>query len=565
MLSGEQERRMHGSWEEDEEEVSVRLSEPRAPGEAQTPDAPPAPPRTAPTTACSRRSSPSAPLCSCSSWRSRRSASAQAARWRTRSRCGWVHPCPCATPPPGGAPRPRQESAANGAAAAAACRPTARNRFRRLCGRAHCGALARGARLQHTAPPDPRKKHSLAVAQTCLLSPIFYYQCAMILFGVLGIAHHPLWLSIHCLGIVRSSHSLHNVIKAVTQNGRALVLTALLGIIVVYLFSVGTYVFFADSMVHKSASMGEEHVCASLAGCFAYSLTHGVRSGGGIGDLMDDPHLHSPQYSFQMLWEVVFWVVVVVFLLNIVFGIIVDTFAELRAHKELVEEDIRNKCFICGLDASEFERHAMGFQHHISDDHNLWNYVFFLHYLRMKDQSEYTGQESYVADSVRRMDLSFFPLNKAMVLDNSFLAEDGEAAGGETGDVIRRMDAVEERLGDELAGTTKELQDARAQLNEVARQLRDVLQMQHLQQQQQQQRRQSEHSPSTQSPTNGQQMQQQQSGDGAGARRQPRLPAPMQLSAPDGGLGQSFAMPSMLSGLSFNLPGGGMAFGRPYP
>ena len=36
-------------------------------------------------------------------------------------------------------------------------------------------------------------------------------------------------------------------------------------------------------------------------------------------------------------------------LLNVIFGIIIDTFAELREKSSMQYEDMKNVCYICGL------------------------------------------------------------------------------------------------------------------------------------------------------------------------------------------------------------------------
>lgn len=41
----------------------------------------------------------------------------------------------------------------------------------------------------------------------------------------------------------------------------------------------------------------------------------------------------------RAFFDLTFWVVVIIVLLNMIFGIIVDTFAELRQEKQEVEED----------------------------------------------------------------------------------------------------------------------------------------------------------------------------------------------------------------------------------
>ena len=72
-------------------------------------------------------------------------------------------------------------------------------------------------------------------------------------------------------------------------------------------------------------------------------------------------------------------------MMNIVQGIIIDTFASLRNQNEEDEADLQNKCFVCGLDKSLFDKNERknkrGFYFHIIREHSPWNYVFFISYL----------------------------------------------------------------------------------------------------------------------------------------------------------------------------------------
>jgi hypothetical protein len=61
-------------------------------------------------------------------------------------------------------------------------------------------------------------------------------------------------------------------------------------------------------------------------------LYHSVRSGGGIGDILEPDELHKPS-GWRTIFEMSFYLVVVVFLLNAIFGIIFDTFGHLRDGK----------------------------------------------------------------------------------------------------------------------------------------------------------------------------------------------------------------------------------------
>ena len=49
-----------------------------------------------------------------------------------------------------------------------------------------------------------------------------------------------------------------------------------------------------------------------------------------------------------------------------------------------------------GLQRSEFENKEVTFEFHISREHNLWHYLYFIVHLNTKEKTELTGPESYV-------------------------------------------------------------------------------------------------------------------------------------------------------------------------
>lgn len=53
-------------------------------------------------------------------------------------------------------------------------------------------------------------------------------------------------------------------------------------------------------------------------------------------------------------------------------GIIIDTFADMRATGKEITEDNNNRCFICSLPRETFERQNINFHEHIKRDHNMW-------------------------------------------------------------------------------------------------------------------------------------------------------------------------------------------------
>lgn len=108
----------------------------------------------------------------------------------------------------------------------------------------------------------------------------------------------------------------------------------------------------------------------------------------------------------------------IIVLLNLVFGIILDKFAELRSeHKEKVD-DMNNCCFICHIDRYTLDRLSKhGFEHHCTREHNHWHYLYLVTYIRQKHITEYTGLELYLAKKIAKQDVSFFPKHRALVLE----------------------------------------------------------------------------------------------------------------------------------------------------
>lgn len=136
--------------------------------------------------------------------------------------------------------------------------------------------------------------------------------------------------------VVYREETLLNVIRSVTRNGRSIIFTAVLALILVYLFSIIGYVFFKDDFLvpvdndfiaseyaestacddtpditisKTSSSAGDdvctdtrkteiiadgdgerkERACDSLVMCIVTTLNQGLRNGGGIGDILRAP------------------------------------------------------------------------------------------------------------------------------------------------------------------------------------------------------------------------------------------------------------------------------------
>ena len=126
--------------------------------------------------------------------------------------------------------------------------------------------------------------------------------------------------------------TLQNVIQSVTRNGRSIVVTGVLGVIIVYLFSVVAFLFLRDDFVLEVGDV-PERTCDSLLLCIVTSMNQGLRNGGGIGDILKERSAADPLFAARVVFDLLFFFVLIVIVLNLIFGVIIDTFADLREEK----------------------------------------------------------------------------------------------------------------------------------------------------------------------------------------------------------------------------------------
>lgn len=207
-------------------------------------------------------------------------------------------------------------------------------------------------------------------------------QYYVLYFGIscLGFFTHEIYYSFHLLDVVVRVPTLTNVIRSVTSNADQLLMTGLLALVIIYIFTTISFFYLQDTIYDYDINLFEsdwvgENRCISMISCFITMLDKGLILGGGIGDYTEAVHYaDEPQkYFVKLFHDASFHIIVKVILLNILFGIIIDTFAQLREKKRMIDQDKKNKCFICNFDRFTFDKNSEGgFERHIAKDHNLW-------------------------------------------------------------------------------------------------------------------------------------------------------------------------------------------------
>lgn len=109
-------------------------------------------------------------------------------------------------------------------------------------------------------------------------------------------------------------------------------MTLIFGVSLIYIYTSITYY----NLVLRNSALYNEDVeftyCDNFFHCFISFLNFGLRSGGGMGDNIQYPYYRDDHslYVIRTVFDITFFILVVLVFINIVFAIIVDSFAELR-------------------------------------------------------------------------------------------------------------------------------------------------------------------------------------------------------------------------------------------
>jgi len=165
--------------------------------------------------------------------------------------------------------------------------------------------------------------------------------------------------------------TLQYVLKAVTKNSDQLLMTTILQSLVIFIYVLLAWYFIHPDFYLEDLAIDKhgEDTCQSIWACFLWLFAFGPRSSGGIGDMMlDRSYSNLPLYYFRLIYDLSFFIIICIILLNIVFGIIIDTFSTMRKENDDMFIEIHNKCFICELEKSVFDKNG-GYDTHILENH----------------------------------------------------------------------------------------------------------------------------------------------------------------------------------------------------
>jgi len=276
--------------------------------------------------------------------------------------------------------------------------------------------------------------------------------------AIIGLTVTPLFFAFHMFDVLVRFPLLQSVLQSIWIPRKSLLLTFLLYQLMNYVFSLAGYYWFYDEY---------NGYCNSTWLCFLTATDKAFKVDGGIGGFLT-PNTETDVSRF--VFDNLYFLLVMIIMINIVAGIIIDNFGTLREEEKEFRFDIQNICFVCGHDRETLEKAndaqggvgGTGFINHIRKDHYLWNYLFYIAYIQDKEKTEYTGLESYIAEQIENEEISWFPTHRALILKGTPGSE--EDNGGL--EPLKAIDEEQRALVKDAGRLSKNLQN----LEELIRQ-----------------------------------------------------------------------------------------------
>ena len=235
-----------------------------------------------------------------------------------------------------------------------------------------------------------------------------------------------IFLSVPLLLLANINPLLLGIVVSFEIRLKQLLMVLIFMYLIVYLFSWIAFYYFPelfefDDLLKVNSNQAEydpkensEKLCSSMIQCYLTMLSYGVRSGGGIGDVLPklSYKVNPGYYVAAFFFVVLFHIFVIWIMINLFFGIIVDTFAALREKTYKIEEDKKNTCFICQITRDRAMNKNINFEKHVKNMHNIWNYVYYIAYLQKKKKKNFKSLETKVLNKIEEGDTSWLPIGE---------------------------------------------------------------------------------------------------------------------------------------------------------
>ena len=213
------------------------------------------------------------------------------------------------------------------------------------------------------------------------------------------------------LAIISLNSTLKGIAVSIELQKSEIGATFLLMIVLVYFYTNIGFFFFNSNFQKEIEEGYDDNFCSSLIFCFLTNIDAGIRARGGAADQMVRISYmrNNINYATRIIYDVTYFLICIIVMIDLIFGIILGTFSQMREQERKKEIDRVNHCFICHDTRANVEKKDEDFTKHRESKHNLWNYVNYMLYLEFTPFYSLNAINNYARVNLDEKNIGFLP------------------------------------------------------------------------------------------------------------------------------------------------------------
>lgn len=258
-----------------------------------------------------------------------------------------------------------------------------------------------------------KKKDHLRILllESLLIHHMFISFYLHFVFTIIGIIlKNPFFYTLNLFLLTNLFKTVNYIMKSIVKHYGKLLITFVLTILVIFCYS---FILLENFTADVNTENYDQYVCVDFLHCFLNSVNLGLRLGGGVSDalyLLGRMNSGGVFYG-RFFFDLTFFILIKLIFLNLIAGIIIDTFSEMRDELTQRSYSLNNVCFICGKNKWQLEKDGIKFDVHIGKDHSLWKYLYYMIRLKSVKSTQLNGVEKYIYEKLSKDDSSWIPQN----------------------------------------------------------------------------------------------------------------------------------------------------------
>ena len=135
---------------------------------------------------------------------------------------------------------------------------------------------------------------------------------------------------------------------------------------------------------------------------------------------MTYPGEDNPWFESRSAFDFVFKIFINIICLNIIFGIIVDTYSSLKKTADNKASILNSVCLVCEISKVELEANGVDFIEHITVQHSVDDYMAYMIRLRINDGAM-GHTDIRIKRNIESLDVSWIPSKSSLYSSNHAL------------------------------------------------------------------------------------------------------------------------------------------------